>query len=276
MQPSHPTIVPGTDLAALETAITVCRLCPRLVEWRERAAGERPRRFADATYWARPVPGFGDPNARILLVGLAPAAHGGNRTGRMFTGDGSANFLCAALHRAGLASQPASVARGDGLTLIDSYMTAVVRCAPPANRPTPGERDTCLPHLVSALSLLPSVRVIVALGSFAWDGALAALARSKRVPGVPVGPVSAPTAAPGPGASGPRPRFAHGAQVVIGPYVLLGSFHPSQQNTFTRRLLPDMLDGVLARAIELTTGRAVELARPVGAGPRPAIGMEGR
>jgi uracil-DNA glycosylase family 4 len=210
-----------------------CRRCPRLVEWRERAARERPARFAGWDYWARPVPGFGDPAARILIVGLAPAAHGGNRTGRIFTGDRSGDFLFASLHRLGLANQPLSVTRHDGLRLADVYIAAVNRCCPPGNRPTPSERDNCIPYLIRELSLLDRVRALVALGSFAWDGALRTLG--------------------GLGHPSPRPRpvFAHGAEASVGPYRLLGSFHPSQQNTFTGKLKPEMIEAIFRRAIEL-------------------------
>ncbi len=221
------------SLAELEQRIVRCRRCPRLVEWREQVAADPPRRFAGQRYWARPLPGFGDPKARVVVIGLAPAAHGGNRTGRVFTGDRSGDWLYAALHRAGLANQPRSEHRGDGLRLRDAWVTAVVRCPPPANRPTPAERDNCLPYLVEELGLLERARVLVALGSFAWDGALRALR------------------ALGHQAPRPKPRFGHGAEVEIGPYVLLGSYHPSQQNTFTGKLTEPMLDDVFARAREL-------------------------
>ncbi|MGH2697131.1 MAG: uracil-DNA glycosylase [Actinomycetota bacterium] len=217
-------------LAALADEVSRCRLCSRLVEWRERAAREPPRRYAGDRYWARPVPGFGDPDARILVVGLAPAAHGGNRTGRIFTGDRSGDWLFASMHRVGLASQPTSVHRDDGLRLTGAYVAAAVKCAPPGNRPTPAERDTCLPYLVHELELLGGVRVLVALGSFAWDAALRVLA----VRGHP--------------SPRPRPRFGHGAEAAVGPYALVGSYHPSQQNTFTGVLTENMLDAVLARA----------------------------
>ena len=231
-----PTIGAVPDVEALRLLteeIVSCRRCPRLVEWRERAARERPARFADWTYWARPLPGFGDLAARIFVVGLAPAAHGGNRTGRIFTGDRSGDFLFASLHRLGLANQPASIARDDGLQLRDVYIAAVNRCPPPGNRPTPWERDACLPFLVRELSILDRVRVLVALGSFAWDGALRALA------------------ALGHSAPRPRPTFTHGAETTVGPYLALGSFHPSQQNTFTGKLTAEMMDAVFHRAIEL-------------------------
>ena len=178
------------------------------------------------------MPGFGDAQAQLLIVGLAPAAHGGNRTGRIFTGDASGDFLFAALHRAGLASQPTSRSVDDGLRLSNAYIAAVNRCAPPANRPTPGERDNCLPYLVAEIAVLPRLRVIVALGAFAWDGALRALAARGHT-------------------CRPRPAFGHGAEVEVGPYRLIGCFHVSQQNTFTGRLTPPMLDVVLQRARQL-------------------------
>jgi uracil-DNA glycosylase family 4 len=217
------------ELAALTTEVVGCRRCPRLVVWREHVARTRTARFADQPYWGRPVPGWGDPRAKIMVVGLAPAAHGGNRTGRIFTGDRSGDFLFASLHRAGLANQAASVSRDDGLKLHGVYVAAVNRCAPPRNRPTPEERDACLPYLERELGILADVRVIVPLGAFAWDGvlrALAGLGHSAR----------------------PRPPFGHRAEAAAGPYVLLGSFHPSQQNTFTGKLTPAMLDEVWLRA----------------------------
>jgi len=225
-----------TALAALTAEIVECRRCPRLVEWRERVAREKVARFRDETYWGRPVPGFGDPEARILLVGLAPAAHGGNRTGRAFTGDASGDFLFRALHAEGLADRAVSRRADDGLTLFDTYIAAAVRCAPPANKPTPAERDNCAPFLVRELGLLTEVRVLVALGAFGWDAALRAVASL----GHPVQP---------------RPRFGHGAEFVIGPYTLLGTYHPSQQNTFTGRLTAPMLEAVLARALQLVSIR---------------------
>jgi uracil-DNA glycosylase family 4 len=228
-------------LAALTAEIVACRRCPRLVEWRERVARERVARFRDETYWGRPVPGFGDPDARILLVGLAPAAHGGNRTGRVFTGDASGDFLWAALHRAGLADRPASQRADDGLTLRDVYIAAAVRCAPPANKPTIEERDACGPYLARELALLERVRVLVALGAIGWDAALRA------------------TGALGQEAVGPRPRFGHAATAQVGRYVLLGSYHPSQQNVFTRRLTAPMFQAVLDRARRLVAeGRTLE------------------
>jgi uracil-DNA glycosylase family 4 len=221
------------SLDELADRVIACTRCPRLVEWREAVALDPPRRYTGEEYWARPLPGFGDPGARVVVVGLAPAAHGGNRTGRVFTGDRSGDWLYGALHRGGFANQPASEHREDGLRLRDAYVTAVVRCAPPANRPTPVERDNCLPYLVEELELLGSARVLIALGAFAWDGALRALRDLGHA--VPR----------------PRPRFGHGAEAKLGPFVLLGSYHPSQQNTFTGKLTEPMLDDVFARAREL-------------------------
>ncbi len=194
---------------------------------------EKRAAFRDERYWARPIPGFGDPAAGIVLLGLAPAAHGANRTGRIFTGDRSGDFLFAALHRAGLADRPVSRAPGDGLTLRDAFITATVRCAPPANRPLPAERDACLPYAARELAQLPGAAVVVCLGAFAWDAAL----RLRALAGTPV--------------PRPRPRFGHGAELHGVPWALLGCFHPSQQNTFTGRLTPAMADSVLARAVEL-------------------------
>jgi uracil-DNA glycosylase family 4 len=222
------------SLEALADEIVRCRRCPRLVEWRERAAANPPRRYREDDYWGRPLPGFGDPGARVIVVGLAPAAHGGNRTGRVFTGDRSGDWLYAALHRAGLANQARSESRDDGLRLRRAWVTAVNRCPPPANRPTPAERDNCLPYLVRELRLLDRARVIVALGSYGWDGALRALREiGEEVPR-------------------PKPRFAHGAEVAVGRLTLLGCYHPSQQNTFTGKLTEPMLDAVFARARELS------------------------
>jgi uracil-DNA glycosylase family 4 len=217
-------------LADLAREVESCRLCPRLVAWREAVAADPPARHRGERYWARPVSGFGDPAARLLVVGLAPAAQGGNRTGRIFTGDRSGDWLFAALHRAGYASQPTSEHRHDGLRLTGAYVAAVVRCAPPANKPAPAERDNCLPYLVRELDLLEDVRVLLALGRFAWDGALLAL----RNAGIEV--------------PRPRPAFGHGAEAAVGRFTLLGCFHPSQQNTFTGRLTEEMMDAVLARA----------------------------
>jgi len=223
------------ELAKLDEQITACRRCPRLVAWREQVARERRAAFAGETYWGRPLPAFGDPRARILLLGLAPAAHGANRTGRMFTGDRSGDFLYAALYRAGLASSPVSERRGDGLRLSGVRITAAVRCAPPANRPTPGERDECLPWSLREAELLQEVRVVMCLGAFAWDAGLR-LRRALR-PEVPP--------------PRPRPRFGHGAEADGEPWPLLGCYHPSQQNTFTGKLTEAMLDELLARAIAL-------------------------
>ena len=225
----------ATDRAALATLtadIVECRRCPRLVEWRERVARDKVARFRDETYWGRPVPGFGDPDARILLLGLAPAAHGGNRTGRVFTGDASGDFLFAAMHAVRLADRPSSRRADDGLTLFDTYITAAVRCAPPANKPTIEERDTCAPWLALEVGLLARLRVIVALGAFGWDAGLRVLAEQGHM-------------------VRPKPRFGHGTDVAIGPYRLLGTYHPSQQNTFTGKLTPSMLEAVLRRAREL-------------------------
>ncbi len=219
-------------LELITAEVVRCRACPRLVEWRERVAREKTARFADQEYWGRPVPGFGDPSARILVVGLAPAAHGGNRTGRIFTGDRSGDFLYESLHRAGVANQPISVSKDDGLRLTGAYVAAINRCAPPGNRPTPAERDTCLPYLRREIAALERLRVVVALGAFAWDGVLRAVAElGHRVR--------------------PRPTFGHAAEAEVGPYALLGCFHPSQQNTFTGKLTAEMLDAVFQRAREL-------------------------
>ncbi|HET8814122.1 MAG TPA: uracil-DNA glycosylase [Solirubrobacterales bacterium] len=220
-------------LAALAEEVHRCRRCPRLVEWREAQAANPPRRYLGDEYWARPVSGFGDPLARVALVGLAPAAHGANRTGRMFTGDRSGDWLYAALHRAGFANRPAAVWRDDGLELQDAYITATVRCAPPANKPTPEERDNCLPYLERELRLLERCEVLVALGSFGWDGILRAVqALGEEIPR-------------------PRPRFGHGAEARVGRWWLLGCYHPSQQNTFTGRLTVPMTDEIFARARSL-------------------------
>jgi uracil-DNA glycosylase family 4 len=226
-------------LAALEAQVVECRRCPRLVAWREQVARERRASFAAEEYWGRPVPGFGDPGARVLVFGLAPAAHGGNRTGRVFTGDRSGDWLFAAMHRAGFANQPTSTHRDDGLELIDAWIAAAVRCAPPANRPTPAERDTCLPWTVRELELLPRIRLIVCLGGFAWDAAL----RLRAAAGL-----ENPR---------PRPRFGHDVLYDAGDRLpLLGCFHPSQQNTFTGKLTEGMMEAVFARARALASGRA--------------------
>jgi uracil-DNA glycosylase family 4 len=218
-------------MKALHAQLVECRRCPRLVEWREQVAREKRAAFADQEYWGRPVPGFGDPRARLVIVGLAPAAHGANRTGRMFTGDRSGDFLYAALHRAGYANQPTATHVADGLRLRDCFITAPVRCAPPANKPLPSERDNCAPWLEAELALLERKRVFLCLGAFGWAAALRAL-------------------------DGPRgAKFAHGAEAAAGPYTLVASFHVSQQNTFTGRLTPAMFDAVLARCRALTGGR---------------------
>jgi uracil-DNA glycosylase family 4 len=235
------------SLAELDALVTTCRACPRLVAWRESVAAAPRASFAGQTYWARPVPGFGPADARIIIVGLAPAAHGANRTGRMFTGDRSGDFLFAALHRAGLASQPHSVSADDGLVLHDVRVTAPVRCAPPANTPTVEERDTCAPFLARELALLePTVRVAIVLGGFGWQALLGTLARS------------------GWAIPRPRPMFGHGAVARVSrstqQLTLLGCFHVSQQNTFTGRLSPAMLDEVLARARELADGDVTDEA----------------
>ena len=220
------------ELEALERRVVRCRRCPRLVEWRERVAHEKRAAFRDEEYWGRPIPGFGDPRARVYVLGLAPAAHGGNRTGRVFTGDRSGDWLFGSLHRTGFANQPTSLHRDDGLRLDGAFIGAAVRCAPPANKPLPSERDNCLPYAGEELELIrPSV--IVCLGAFAWDAACRLL--SLR----------------------PRPRFAHGAEhrVDDGP-VLVGTYHPSQQNTFTGKLTEPMLDAIFERARELAYGSA--------------------
>jgi uracil-DNA glycosylase family 4 len=206
--------------------VVACAACPRLVAWRSDVARDKRKAFAAETYWGRPVPGFGDPQARLLVLGLAPAAHGGNRTGRVFTGDRSGDWLYAALHRAGFANQPEATHREDGLRLTDAYVTVAVRCAPPDNKPTPEERDRCQPFLVEELRLLRRVRAIFCLGAFAWDAALRTLAALGHAPGK-------------------KPAFAHGAEASVGPYTLLGCYHVSQQNTFTGRLTVEMLDAVL-------------------------------
>jgi uracil-DNA glycosylase family 4 len=215
-------------LARLEAEVTACRACPRLVAWREQVAVERRAAFRDEEYWARPVPGFGDPEARVVVVGLAPAAHGANRTGRMFTGDRSGTFLYAALWRTGFANQPTSVSRDDGLALRGMWITAPVRCAPPANKPTPAERDRCRPWLERELALLPAVRVFIALGQFGYQVICGLLGVA------------------------PRPPFAHGAEAAApGGRTVVCSYHVSQQNTFTGRLTEPMFDAVLLRAREL-------------------------
>ncbi|MGH2773017.1 MAG: uracil-DNA glycosylase [Actinomycetota bacterium] len=221
------------SIKKVNAEVVSCARCPRLVRWRAEAAAAPPLRYRDESYWARPLPGFGDPQASLLVVGLAPAAHGGNRTGRIFTGDRSGDWLFRALHRAGFSNQPTSVHRGDGLALKDCYIAAVVRCAPPANKPLPSERDNCLPYLVRELRLLKKLKVIVALGAFAWDGVL----RAARAGGAD--------------RPGPRVKFGHLAECSLGDVVLLGSYHPSQQNTFTGRLTEEALDLAFSRARQL-------------------------
>jgi len=236
--------VPARDLAALTEEIVACRACPRLVAWREEVAREKRAAFRTEDYWGRPVPGFGDPAARVLIVGLAPAAHGGNRTGRVFTGDRSGDFLFASLHRTGFANRPESVRAGDGLELADAYVAAAVRCAPPANKPTTAERDTCMPYLVRELQLLARVRVVVVLGAFGYEATWTTL-RASGLSGLELPPR--------------RPRFAHALEVPCGRVTVVGAFHPSQQNTFTGRLTPGMLDAVFARArhlVQATTSPA--------------------
>lgn len=223
-------------LRELDALVTQCRACPRLVEWREKVAQHKRAAFADQPYWGRPVPGWGSPTPTVLVVGLAPAAHGGNRTGRVFTGDRSGDWLYAGLYRAGLANQPTSTHAGDNLQLIDTRVLAAVRCAPPDNKPTTIERDNCKTWLDQEMSLvLSSVRVIVCLGSYAWDATLRSLAD---------GGVTLPR---------PKPRFGHGVEVPLGSITLIGCYHPSQQNTFTGRLTEPMLDQVLGRAATLRT-----------------------
>jgi uracil-DNA glycosylase family 4 len=230
----------ASELAALTDEIVACRACPRLVQWRETVGRDKRAAFRDETYWARPVPGFGDARARVLVAGLAPAAHGGNRTGRVFTGDRSGDWLFGALHRTGFANQPTSVSCGDGLELRGAYVAAAVRCAPPANKPTPAERDRCLPYLARELALLDRVRVVVALGGFAYD----AIARVLALAGTPL--------------STPRPRFGHGVEAPTAGPTVLCSYHPSQQNTFTGKLTMPMLDEIFQRARDLAglTSRA--------------------
>jgi uracil-DNA glycosylase family 4 len=225
----------GATLAEVAARVSGCRACPRLVEWRERVAREKRRAFAGETYWGRPVPGFGDPDPRIAVVGLAPAAHGANRTGRMFTGDRSGDWLYASLHRVGLANQPTSVSASDGLTLHGVYISAPVKCAPPANKPAPDERDACRPWLARELELLwPGLRAVVVLGGFGW----AALWPTLRDAGVPV-PARVPA-------------FGHGVEAEVDGRTVLGCYHVSQQNTFTGRLTEPMLDAVFRRAAELS------------------------
>ena len=227
------------DLAALEREVVSCRACPRLVEWRERVAREKRAAYSDWEYWGRPVPGFGDPAARVVVFGLAPAAHGANRTGRFFTGDRSGDFLFGGLYRMGFSDKAVSRTIEDDVRLDGLWITAAVRCAPPQNKPTPAERDACLPYTARELGLLEA-EVLVCLGAFAWDAALRLL--DVR----------------------PKPKFGHGAEARAGGLTLLGCYHPSQQNTFTGVLTPPMLDAVLLRARELAGGEDPDRAEPVG------------
>ncbi len=234
--------MPSDSFARLDAEITTCRACPRLVAWREEVARTKRAAFRDEEYWGRPVPGFGDPRARVLIVGLAPAAHGANRTGRMFTGDRSGDWLYASLHRTGYANQPTSHSRDDGLQLTDAYISAAVRCAPPANKPTPEERDRCRPYLDRELALLDRVSVIVTLGAFAYAAMWAGIRDSGfELPR-------------------PRPKFGHLVEIPTPRGTIVGCFHPSQQNTFTGKLTEPMIDAVFTRARELT--RAPRSRRP--------------
>jgi uracil-DNA glycosylase family 4 len=231
----------NADWRRLEGEVVGCRACPRLVAWREQVALDKRAAYRDETYWGRPVPGFGDRQARIAVLGLAPAAHGANRTGRVFTGDRSGDWLFRAMHRAGLANQPTSVAAGDGLALTDAWVTAAVKCAPPGNRPAPDERDACAPFLTRELALLTELRVVVCLGAFGYEAACRQLGVAHR------------------------PRFGHGVEAALDSgLTLVCSFHPSQQNTFTGRLTEEMLDAVFARAVTLAgvgEGRDRAIAR---------------
>ncbi len=225
-------------MAALQARVTGCRKCPRLVAWREQISREKRASFREHDYWGRPVPAFGDPNARVFVVGLAPAAHGANRTGRMFTGDRSGDWLYRALHRAGFANQPESIDRSDGLELSDVFVTAAVRCAPPANKPQGSERDACRPWLDRELDVMRNVKVVVTLGGFAYAQTLRILAdRGAPVPR-------------------PRPRFGHGAEIELGTVTVLASYHPSQQNTFTGKLTEPMFDAIWCRARELAAAKS--------------------
>jgi len=220
------------SLTGLRRTIITCRQCPRLVRWREKAAREKVKRHAGETYWGKPLPGFGDPHARLLIVGLAPAAHGGNRTGRMFTGDRSGDWLFRALHKAGFANQPSSLSRADGLRLNDCYITAALRCAPPLNKPLPLEARRCRPYLLSEIRLLTRVSVVVGLGRIGFDAALSAFRELGRI------------------RYGARPSFGHGRVARLDALTFIASYHPSQQNTFTGRLTEPMLDAVFASARE--------------------------
>lgn len=237
--PRHTGSSAEGGLGGLCRQVVACRRCPRLVSWREQVARERRLAYAGEDYWGRPLPGFGDPGARLMVVGLAPAAHGGNRTGRIFTGDRSGDWLWAALWRAGLANQPTSTARDDGLQAVGTWVTAVVRCAPPQNRPLPEERDNCLPYLEAEIGLLPRVRSFLALGGFAYEAVCRCLGLR------------------------PRPAFAHGVEARLPDgRVVVGSYHPSQQNTFTGRLTEQMLDTAVTRAWDLAGGGAPGTTAP--------------
>ena len=230
------------SIALIQEQIINCFRCPRLVEWREQIAREKVRRFSGEEYWGRPVPSFGDPHARLLILGLAPAAHGGNRTGRVFTGDRSGEWLFRALHRAGFANQPTSIHRGDGLALKDCYITAVIHCAPPDNKPERDEIANCRPYLLGELELLSAVRVVVALGKLAFDTAIATIGLQEDLKDSPTGKKRATA----------KPKFTHGAECRLkGGITLIASFHPSQQNTFTGKLTEPMFDRIFARANEL-------------------------
>ncbi|HEX8088890.1 MAG TPA: uracil-DNA glycosylase [Blastocatellia bacterium] len=230
------------SIVSIQEQVINCFRCPRLVEWREQVAREKVRRFSGEEYWGRPVPSFGDTQARLLILGLAPAAHGGNRTGRVFTGDRSGDWLFRALHRAGFANQPTSLHRGDGLRLRDCYITAVIHCAPPDNKPLPDEINNCRPYLLAEFELLKTVRVVVALGKLAFDTAIAAIGQPADLTDSPAAGKRRPS----------RPKFAHGAECRLkGGLTLIASFHPSQQNTFTGKLTEPMFDRIFARANEL-------------------------
>jgi uracil-DNA glycosylase family 4 len=226
------------SLPDLQQTIVACRKCPRLVAWTRKIAQEKRKAFQEDTYWGKPVPSFGDPKAEILIVGLAPAAHGANRTGRMFTGDRSGQWLYRALHRAGLANQPSFERADDGLKLINTWITAMVHCAPPQNKPTAEEKTNCLPYFHQELTLLPNIKVMIALGQIGWDGIYKTLKAN---------PVLASDKAPA-----KKPKFGHGASYNFGPYHIVGSYHPSQQNTFTGRLTQDMFDAVFTQAQQAT------------------------
>lgn len=243
---ANPDPTARLSLAQINEVVVACSACPRLVSWREQVAREKRAAYRDQTYWGKPAPSLGDPRARLLICGLAPAAHGANRTGRMFTGDRSGDFLYASLHRTAFCNQPSSRSRDDGLTLTDCWITACVRCAPPANKPTREERDRCQPFLVQELRALTEVRCIVCLGGFAWEGMLAALGVLGHAPR-------------------PRPTFAHGKETKVGPYTLLGCYHVSQQNTFTGRLTEAMLDAVFQRVTTVVQFASAGALVPGGA-----------